>query len=297
LNPKLSVVIASVNGGKSLADCIASLEPQKHGDDIEIVVCESFDDAVAKDTHSQFPNVRFFHFSERKSIPELRVTGILNARGDVIALTEDHCIVHEHWVASVLSAHTSPYLVIGGAVENVATERLIDWAVFFCEYGRYMIPIASGAIKDLPGPNVSYKRAVLENFRDVFATAAWEPFWHSRLMDAGVTLFSDPRLIVYHRKNFTLGGFLRERFHYARSFAGERVKDAPWIYRAMYICGSPFLSPLLLSRIVVAVWRKHRKQRELILSLPYIFLFTLAWSLGEFIGYAAGQGNSLGKVE
>jgi len=297
LNPKLSVVIPSINGTKSLADCIVALEQQKHNDEIEIVVCESFDDAAAQTTHAQFPNVRFIHFRERKSIPELRVTGLMNARGDILALTEDHCIVHEHWVESVLSAHTSPYLVIGGAVENVAVERLIDWAVFFCEYGRYMLPVVSGATKDLPGPNVSYKRVVLDDFRGVFTTAVWESFWHSQLMNAGITLFSDPRLIVYHRKNFTLRGFLRERFHYARSFAGERVKDATWIRRAMYVCGAPLLPPLLLWRIVTAIWRKHRQRRELILSLPYIFLFTLLWSLGEFIGYVAGQGTSLEKVE
>lgn len=254
-------------------------------------------DPQAALTRAQFSNARFFHFAEKKSIPALRVAGLARARGDIVALTEDHCLFHEQWATNVLRAHAAPELVIGGAVENAATDRLVDWAVFFCEYGRYMLPSIAGETTSLPGSNVTYKRAALDKYRDVFAAPTWEFFWHARLLRAGVALFNDPRLIVYHRKNFTLGGFWRERFHYARSFAGERSKHTTWVRRALYVGGAPFLSPLLVWRSAATVWRKRRQRRELILALPYIFLFTLAWSLGEWIGYVAGQGASLAKVE
>jgi glycosyltransferase involved in cell wall biosynthesis len=297
VNPKLSVVIASINGADSLADCIASFARQPRGDEIEIVVAASSHSGAEKKICAQYANVRLFHFSEHKSIPELRAAGLLNARGEVLAMTEDHCLADEHWIENALRAHESPHLVIGGAVENAATERLVDWAVYFCEYGRYMLPVAPGATDDLPGPNVSYKRAALNQIRDLLSPATWEPFWHWRLMSNGVQLINDPRLVIYHRKNFTLRGFLSERYHYARSFAGRRVQGASPVKRTLLTFAAPLLPPLLLARIAARVLRKGRHRREFVLALPYIVLFTLSWSLGEFIGYALGPGDSLEKIE
>lgn len=297
IDPRLSVVVASLNGAGSLADCITSFVRQPRGNEIEVVVAESSDNDMAAKICSQYANVRLFHFAERRSIPELRATGLLNARGEILAMTEDHCLADAHWVENILHAHESPSLVIGGAVENAATERLIDWAVYFCEYGRYMLPVAAGPTVDLPGPNVSYKRMALDYFRDLLAPASWEPFWHWRLVSRGITLINDPSLVVYHCKNFTLRGFLDERYYYARSFAGRRVEGAPRHKRALFILAAPLLPPLLLGRIVGRVLRKGRHRRELFLSLPYIILFTLSWSLGELIGYAWGAGDSLDKIE
>ncbi len=294
--PQLSVVIASINGADSLADCIASFVNQPRGGEVEIVVAESSDNGRAATLCSEYPTVRLFHFAEPKSIPALRAIGLLHARGDVLAMTEDHCLADPHWVENMLRAHESPHWVIGGAVENAATKRLIDWAVYFCEYGRYMLPVAPGPTDDLPGPNVSYKRAALERFRDLLEPATWEPFWHWRLMSQGVQLINDPRLVIYHRKNFTFRGFMSERYYYARSFAGRRVAGAPVVKRLLFTLGAPLLPPLLLARIVIRAWRKGRHRRELLLSLPYIVLFTLSWSLGELIGYRCGAGDSLQRI-
>ncbi|MCA1553977.1 MAG: glycosyltransferase [Chloroflexi bacterium] len=294
--PKLSVVIASINGAASLADCLASIAAQPLAEHAEVVVAESSADEAARRVCAQFANVRSFHFAERKTIPELRAIGLLNARGDVLAMTEDHCFADAHWIEHLLRAHESPHEVIGGVVENAATTRLIDWAVYFCEYGRYMQPVAAGPTDDLPGPNVSYKRAALERFRDLLAPATWEPFWHWRLMSEGVQLVNDPSVVMYHRKHFTFRGFMSERYHYARSFAGRRVEGAARVKRTAYAFGAPLLPPLLLGRIVSRVLRKRRKRRELLFSLPYIVLFTLSWSWGELIGYTWGAGESLEQI-
>ncbi len=298
LTPKLSIVIASINDADSLAACIASFANQARGDEIEIVVAESSVDGAAEKICAQYPSARLLHSAEAKSIPELRAVGLLNARGEILAMTEDHCLAESHWVENILRAHSEgTHQVIGGAVENAATQRLIDWAVYFCEYGRYMLPLAAGATNDLPGPNVSYKRAALDEFRDLLEPATWEPFWHWRLMSRGIQLINDPRVVVYHRKNFTLRGFLSERYHYARSFAGRRVAGVSFVQRAMFTLAAPLLPPLLLWRIIARVLKKGRRRRELFLSLPYIILFTLSWSLGEFIGYAFGAGDSLNKIQ
>lgn len=295
VTPKLSVVIASINNVKSLADCIDSIVHQPQGDAIEIVIVGSSKDEISP-LFEHFSNIRHLDLSGQRSIPELRAMGLQSARGDILAMTEDHCIVDEHWIENIFRAHQSPHLAIGGAVENDAVERLIDWAVFFCEYGRYMSPVVSGPATDLPGPNVSYKRAALDEFRDLLAPPTWETFWHSRLQSRGYILLSDPQIAVRHRKRFTLRGFLNERFYFARSFAAQRAANSTELRRAMFILGAPFLPPLLLWRIASQVLRKGRRQMELILCLPYIFLFTLSWAWGELIGYAFGPGDSMNRI-
>ena len=55
-------------------------------------------------------------------------------------MTEDHCVAGDGWLQSVVRAHEAADAAVGGAVENGATDRVVDWAVYFCEYGRYMLP-------------------------------------------------------------------------------------------------------------------------------------------------------------
>ena len=212
-------------------------------------------------------------------------------------MTEDHCVARADWVESVLRAHDSGHAAIGGAVENGATARLIDWAVYFCEYGRHMTPIAAGPTNDLPGPNVSYKREAFDQFRDLLSPPTWEPLWHWRLQERGIRLVADPSLVIYHCKNFTFGGFMRERYHYARSFAGRRVAGAPFVRRALFLVGTPLLPPVVLARIVLRVWPKGRHRGAFLRSLPFIGLFTLSWAVGELMGYIFGEGRSAMKID
>jgi hypothetical protein len=298
--PKLSIVIASVLGQQSLVDCVNSFVCQADADTIEVIVATSASDqgieAVERLAES-FPCVRVLRVATRASIPELRAIGFLSARGDILAMTEDHCVADVEWVAHVIHAHESEHVAIGGAVENGATTRTIDWAVYFCEYGRYMLPIAAGSTDDLPGPNVSYKRRAFEQFQDLLSPATWDPVWHWRLRERGMSLIADPTLVVYHCKHFTFGGFVRERYHYSRSFAGRRVAGVPFRRRAAFLVGSPLLPPVVLARVTRRVWAKGRCRSEFLRALPFIAVFSLVWAVGEFIGYACGEGQSAMAID
>src|SRR5216684_2696057 len=138
--PALSVVIASVNGYRYIAQCLRSLTGQRGPERAEIIVVE-----------------------DPRSIPALRAIGIRKAKGDIVVTTEDHCVFEPGWYDRIIEAHgTTSHAAIGGAVENGSRDRLVDWAAYICEYGKFMLPFEAGSVTDLPGPNVSYKREVLE---------------------------------------------------------------------------------------------------------------------------------------
>ena len=73
------------------------------------------------------------------------------------------------------------YMVVGGAVENGKTDRIIDWSAFLCEYSSATLPIPSGEVKTIPGNNAAYKKAVLDLVDDGIKSNFWEYFLHEEL--------------------------------------------------------------------------------------------------------------------
>jgi glycosyltransferase involved in cell wall biosynthesis len=292
------VVIASVNGASYLDACLMALARQRGDVPAEVIVADCCGRATADLVATKYPWVRMFSFEERLAVPVLRAIGINNSRGDLVVMTEDHCVPPEDWYERIVQAHSeAPYLAIGGAIENAATERLVDWAVFLCEYSNFVGPLEPGVAHDIPGPNVAYKRAALPHVQDLLDAGQWENFLHARLEQRGFELYRDPRVMVYHRKFFGLGEFLSQRYHYGRGFAGMRVNGAPFVRRLMFACATPILPPLILGRIGRRLFGRQRHRAIYLKALPLLGLFTLSWSLGELVGYLSGPGDSLVRVE
>jgi len=295
--PQVSVVIASVNGPAYLDACLASLSSQ-HGDvrgEVIVVDCcgREVQDLIAR----KYPRVKLLSFAERLTIPALRAIGIANSSGQFVAITEDHCIPPSDWYERIVARLQGPYAAVGGAVENACTDRLVDWAVFLCDYHRHCNPVPEGDVDDVPGMNVAYKREAFDCLQDLLAAGRWENFLHARLRANGFRLYSDPAMVMYHRKSFSVTGFLDQRFHYGRAFAGMRVDGATVSRRAMYGIGTAILPPLLIGRIASHVFSRRRHRLVFLTCVPLLSLFMVSWAAGECIGYLTGPGDSLVRVE
>lgn len=295
-NPQLSVVIASLNGKPYLEACLAGLARQQGDIVVEVIVADCVGSEVVTFVEREHPDVILIPFDTPKSVPQLRAAGILKSTGNIVVITEDHCIPSDDWYVSLVESHqTHDNLAIGGAVDNAATERQIDWAVYFCEYSNFLSPVPNGIVHDLPGPNVSYKREAVSLMEDMLEDGYWENFLHQRLEENGHMLRSDSSVQVYHKKHFTWGDFLSERFHYGRWYAGTRNQFTSLPKRLFYLAFSPALPPLILYRLYQRVSQRGDDEHmsEFMRSLPYIMVFTLAWAAGEFAGYATGPGDSV----
>ncbi|MCZ6765657.1 MAG: glycosyltransferase [bacterium] len=297
MKPKLSVVIACVNGLPSIAECLTALRSQRSADKAEVVVACCCTDDTPDYIERHFPGVILLRFDERLSIPKLRALGVARASGDIITITEDHCMAPENWFEEIIKAHDSDYSAIGGAVENGSVSRIRDWAVYLCEYSDMMAPIPDGEVGGIAGNNASYKRAVFKKVDDEVASNSWEFFLHEEMRRSGVKFLSVPGIVVYHKKEFGFLYFLAQRFHYSRSFAGMRSARLSTAKRIFYVFASPLLPPLMMWRITRSILRKKRHYREFVLSLPLLAAFMMSYGIGEFAGYLAGGGNSLAKVE
>lgn len=298
--PRLSVIVVSFNGPELLERCLSSLEWQtlQEGIEILVVLSQDVDKGEIKGMESRFPKVKWTFAPRDYNVAQMRALGIVNCQGEIVALLEDDCVVNENWCAALLNLHEGPYAAVGGAVDPGPYRGPLDWGLYFSEYSGFMSPFSNGEADALPGTNVSYKRTVLaqlaEDGRENFVSQGfYEFFVHDALQKAGFPLKLDSNLVVRNVNSWNLSKGLKARFHHGRGYAGLRVAGKPLWGRIPFLGLALLLPVIQLGRIERGVIARKRYVRELAVALPWVFLFSVSWSVGEFMGYLLGPGDSL----
>jgi glycosyltransferase involved in cell wall biosynthesis len=294
--PALSVVIPSVSGLQDLTGCLQALFAHTQQIGVEVLVADRCGEIVRREVARQFPRARVLAASAGTSIPDLRAMAFDEARGDSVAVIEDHVLVPEGWAEQLLRAQSRGEDVVGGSVDNAATDRLVDWAAFYCEYSHLLPPIAAGPATRLTGNNTVYRRTLLGRYRALTRAGVWEDQLHDAFRRDGVILTCRPEIQVGHKKHCTVRGYSRERFLYARSYAGARLRNARPASRILYGAAAFALPPVLLGRIALRVLVKPGHRLRMLQALPLVAVFVCAWAVGEIVGAWAGPGDSLSRV-
>ena len=295
--PELSIVIGLIAGGSDvMRSFLRALEPSIGSHQIECLAPYDARLDQVEQLRSEFPWVTFLDcrseidssqygdFS-REHHDLLRAAGLRAARGRLVALVEDHAVLDPSWVETMITAHQGPEAAIGGAVEN-GVDRLLNWAVYYCDFGRYQAPLPEGPAEFLSDANTCYKRSALERVRDLWADAFHETSVNWKLRELGESLRLEAKAVArQNRTGLKLGPALLERFVWGRSFAGTRAREVSTPKRWILAAFSPLLAPLLTVRILRLGLSKRRNNLTLLAALPLIFVLQIAWSLGEFTGY------------
>jgi hypothetical protein len=143
---------------------------------------------------------------------------------------------------------------------------------------------------------VTYRRELLERFRDTTAEGRWEDHLHQAFRSAGVGLLSVPDIRVLHKKHYTVGEYTYQRYVYARAYAGMRVQGAP-LARRLATGAAAFVLPVLLGyRILTRALSGPTPPAEVLRAAPLLLLFVSAWAAGEVVGYWRGPGRALAEV-
>ncbi|MGQ0734665.1 MAG: hypothetical protein ACT4QD_13550 [Acidobacteriota bacterium] len=204
-----------------------------------------------------------------------------------MGLLEDHARPDPRWCASVAAAHRNPHAAIGGAIDN-GVDRPLNWAVYFCDFGKYQNPVPAGETPFASDANVTYKRAALERVRPAWQESFREVVVNGELMSLGHTIALDPQIIVYqNRLDLSLGRALRERFVWGRSYAATRRASLTAPKRFAYAVLSPLLPAILLIRMARTSW--ERGSFGIFARVVHLTVLLLAaWSAGEGVGYVRG---------
>jgi hypothetical protein len=287
-------VIIGYAPAELLSRCLAVIRSQTSGRlDTEVLV-------VAHPTHQgsslapvkmQFPEFTWIDAAPTHNVARMRGLGIARSQGPVVAMLEGDCMPAPGWIGHL--TELQPVAAVGGAVEPGAFRRGVDWAAYFCEFAKFMLPLPA-APAQLPGANVVYRRAALPDPARLEAEGFYETFVNADI-GGGAPLANDSALVVQHERTWSAGVALSTRFHHGRGFAALRVRGRPARERVPYLVLAALLPLVLVTRVVGETVRRRRLVGRALVALPWIIALSVSWSLGELAGYAAGPGTSLDR--
>jgi len=289
--PPLSVVIPTTHRWPEVALPLGSVWPEVNALGAEIVIADGTGAALPPDhpldriTWLRAPGATVF---------ELRAMGIAAARGDVVAVTEDHVTVPSDYCRQVLAAHAehADALLIGGAVVNGSTDP-IGWASYFMsniqalppELGPWNAPLTGQA-------NITYKRRLFDQHP---ATTLQRADLRAELQAKGLAL-NDPRIQVLHIQSLGLRGSCMHHFHDGRHVASVRraeLHGARWALELAKDLSLGWRIPVAAARVLVRTALRYPSLRpDLAASAPMIALLTGFHCAGELAGFVAGPGDS-----
>lgn len=292
MSDRLSVVIATGKPWPEVRACLDSLRDQARALDVEILLVDGDGEGLPEAAARTYPNVRRLRRAGA-SVFALRAWGLSEAAGDIVAITEDHCRVPPDWCERILRAHHEhpEAAAIGGAVENAATDHLMDWANFALVFSPFLPPIRDGESEEIAlQANISYKRRVIPE--DMGRLGMMEFLFNRQLRERGEILVADGRIIVHHDQSHGFLGTLAMHFHNGRSIAGFRLPDLSGPGRVARVLSTALLPPFLFYSTLRNVGRKKRLTGGILASVPLLAPLVVCHAAGELVGYLMGPGDS-----
>jgi hypothetical protein len=226
------------------------------------------------------------------TIPELRGAGMRQATGDIVMLTEDHCVPGPRWVEE-LCLGVDNAEIAGGGMDNAQRKRAVDWAAYFSEYGLFATTRSDtdGAMQ-LTGANVAYHRSIVDDVIAWASAGEWENVAHERLRARGSAMHFVDSAPVYQNKTYEFWDFCRDRYEHGRDYARTRLVEEAGSRRWLLTAVTPLLPVVILTRVARAAaptrWGAFLK------ALPVTLAFVTAWSVGEAVGYIRGPAPAVG---
>jgi hypothetical protein len=282
--PPLSVVVPAREGLAEVEPVLVALLPQARDAGAEVVV-------IGGPPAPAPAGVRLLPAGD-PNMYELRRRGIEAARGEVIAIGEDHAIPEPDWAEAVIRAHAErpDAAAIAGCLIN-ATDRTVAGRANFCAFASPWQP----PMPELPGhrpppsSTLSFKR---ETVAGLAATGALETELIVELWATGA-MVADDRVRVRHYQDHgalwsIVNGFrsARSSYGFARDGLGARERRV----RARAI------APWTASRL----WREACEGRAIRPAprrdLPLIGAIAAAHGVGAALGLLTGPGRAPERV-
>lgn len=291
--PQLSVVVGTREGWPYVQTLAETLLREAEGLNVEILFVDGSGLPVP-DLAEADPRLRWIQL-EDQSVFRLFARGLHEARGEVVATTEDHALPRAGWCAAILRAHADhpEASAIGGTIENGSTDRLLDWASYFITQGPHMGPLGDREVAVTTNEaDVSFKLSAIQGFDEHHGLGFMAILHTRRLGQTGRVLRVDDRIMVDHFQSIGFRATSAIHFHNGRSISGFRrsrgMARGDWL-RIVFALVLPVWR---IGRVVRVGWAKGRQRRRLVASIPLATYLEYCQAAGHFVGYLAGPGNS-----
>lgn len=214
--PKVSVVVASYNGGRTLPACLNSLVHLNYPSYEVILV----DDGSTDDTATiagHYPTVRALH-QPNLGLSAARNAGIAAATGDIVAFTDSDCQADVDWLYYLVGdLLKTDACAIGGHNLPPPENNWIAGAVAVSPGAPAHVMLTDREAEHIPGCNMAFWKLALEaihGFDPTYRAAGDDVDVCWRLQQRGWKIaFSHSAFVWHHRRN-TINAYLKQQRGY-----------------------------------------------------------------------------------
>ena len=241
-SPDVSVVVCTRNRADQLRTCLESLGALRTRPPEIVVVDNAPSDGGTKELCADFPNVRYL-LEPLPGQSRARNRGIVESSGELVAFTDDDCVVDPRWLDGLDRPFADPLVMaVTGYTAPLELEtqaqRLFEAHGGFPKHferrvfdGAFGSPATSGNLVGA-GANMIFRREVFEEI-GLFAEdlgpgtparAADDTYQMYKLLAAAYRVEYDPARIVWHRHRRDQTSLRRILYDYGRASTAYAIR-------------------------------------------------------------------------
>ena len=218
--PRISVVVCSYNGGRTIRDCCEGLIRLRYPDFEVIVVNDgSSDQTPAIATAYGFRVIT----TENRGLSNARNTGLSAATGEIVAYLDDDARPDSHWLTYLASTFmNTTHVAVGGPNIAPPGDGPIAEAVANAPGGPIHVLLSDDLAEHIPGCNMAFRKealAAIGGFDPQFRTAGDDVDVCWRIQERGWTIGFNPAAMVWHHRRNTIRAFWKQQQGYGKAEA------------------------------------------------------------------------------
>jgi O-antigen biosynthesis protein len=287
--PKISVIVCSYNGARTLRQCLDALVTLDYPNYEVIVVNDgSTDDtpAMAQDYPVRLINQPNMGLSAARNV------GLSASNGSIVAYLDDDAFPHRYWLRYLAAAFDrSTHIGIGGPNLPPAGDGLVAECVAAARGNPLHVLLSDEIAEHIPGCNMAYRKEALlaiGGFDTRFRAAGDDVDLCWRLQDRGWTIGFCPAAVVWHHRRNSIRAYWKQQYGYGKA---EAQLEDKWPQRCNALghigwagriyCGGLGFASLLRQRIYHGVWgtAPFQAAHPPATNLPLSLLTTPEWYL------------------
>jgi len=238
--PKVSVIVCSYNGAKTLRDCLEALDHLNYPDYEIVLVDDGSKDNTQEIVETWLAQRRGAEAQGRR-LPDFqnvrqpnlglscaRNTGARAARGDIFAYTDSDCMPDPDWLYFLVGTLVSgAFAGVGGPNISPPAVNWVQAGVAAAPGGPSHVLLTDVEAEHIPGCNMAFHRWAFETvggFDPEYRKAGDDVDFCWRLQTSGGVIAFSPSAIVWHYRRFTLRAFRAQQEGYGEAEAMLRFK-------------------------------------------------------------------------
>lgn len=225
--PRVSVVVCSYNGVKTIRDTLEALQKLKYSDYEVIVVDDGSTDgvtAIAKEYE-----VLVITHRKNQGLSCARNTGLEAATGSIVAYIDDDAYPDPHWLTYLVATFLNgDYAGVGGPNLPPANNGLVADCVANAPGGPIHVLLSDQEAEHIPGCNMAYWKSHLQaigGFDPRFRAAGDDVDICWRLQEEGWKLGFSPAAVVWHHRRNSIRLYWKQQKGYGKA---EALLESKW---------------------------------------------------------------------